>query len=415
VTEARPRATVAGLSRRSLTDLSRDGETPGDTRLIEKIGRAGMSESYFDRRPAAASVGSAIFGSGIVLLLLSTAVTATAQTDDARKQAQALQAEGVRLLEKGDDRGALGKFDQAFQLVPSPKILFNRGKAHHALGEEVEALGDFERFLDEAPYAPKASRDEATRTVEALRPKLSYLDIETDDVGSEIAVDGHTVGTAPLPRPVAVAPGIHQVRWAKAGFKEETRSVAPIAGQKLRIVVKLVAAQGSTPIVAAPPAVSLPAPAASEPPGVPAEAAPTAGAPSAAPAPAPPTAERPWQITGAWIAAGAGVLFLGAGVTANLLSASKESDFNAVNNAPNRTNQCNRTLPNDGGPACQALADATHERLTLAIVGYAASGVAFAGSLILYLTAPSQPVPPRELSCAPAGGSGLWCALRLRF
>ena len=46
---------------------------------------------------------------------------AFAEADAAKKQAQALQVEGLRLLEKGDNRAALEKFDDAFRLVPSPK------------------------------------------------------------------------------------------------------------------------------------------------------------------------------------------------------------------------------------------------------------------------------------------------------
>src|ERR1041384_5797929 len=98
-------------------------------------------------------------------------------------------------MQKGDNKHALEKFEAAYRLAPSPRILFNRGKAHNALGHDIEALDDFERFLDEAPYAPKQSRDEAQRIVDSLRPKMSYLDIVTDDSGARV-VDGKEVGVA---------------------------------------------------------------------------------------------------------------------------------------------------------------------------------------------------------------------------
>ena len=149
---------------------------------------------------------------GFVVALLVSA-SALGQSDAAKKRAQALQVEGLGLMQKGDSRAALQKFDEAFRLVPSPKILFNRGKAHRALGEDVAALADFERFLDEAPYAPKESRVEAERAVQALRPRAAYLEVQVEDVGSTITVDGHEVGTAPLARPVVVAPGAHESAW----------------------------------------------------------------------------------------------------------------------------------------------------------------------------------------------------------
>ena len=50
--------------------------------------------------------------------------------------------------------------------------------------------------------------------------------------------------------------------------------------------------------------------------------------------PAPRGSERPWQITAAWVSAGAGVLFLGAGITAQVLTSAKYDEFNDVHTAP---------------------------------------------------------------------------------
>ena len=169
---------------------------------------ASVASATFSRTERRAPVGAI----GFVLALLVSA-TAFGQSDAAKKRAQALQVEGLGLLQKGDSRAALQKFDEAFRLVPSPKILFNRGKAHRALGEDVAALADFERFLDEAPYAPKESRVEAERAVQALRPKLAYLEIQVEDVGSTVSVDGGEIGAAPLPRPVVSLPARTRCAW----------------------------------------------------------------------------------------------------------------------------------------------------------------------------------------------------------
>src|SRR4051812_42525043 len=206
---------------------------------------ASVASVTFSRTQRRAPVGAI----GFVLALLVSGA-AFGQSDPAKKRAQALQVEGLGLLQKGDSRGALEKFDEAFRLVQSPKILFNRGKAHRALGEDVAALTDFERFLDEAPYAPKESRVEAERAVQALRPRLAYVEIQVDDAGSTVSVDGREIGEAPLPRPVVVAPGAHEVRVVKSGMNDDVRKVSPIAGQKLRVVVRL------TLVVSAPPPVA---------------------------------------------------------------------------------------------------------------------------------------------------------------
>ena len=280
------------------------------------------------------------------------------------------------------------------------------------LGEDAEALSDFERFLDEAPYAPKRSRDEATRAAEVLRPKLAYLEIEVQDAGSAVALDGHDVGESPLPRPLIVTPGAHEVRVVKSGMNEEVRKVSPIAGQKLRVVVKLTAV--AAPVAAAR---SPAAPAASN--AEPAGTAPEADVKPQGPGSADEAgvAGRPWQLTAAWVAVGAGVVFLGTGVAAEVISSHKFADFNAVNDAPNPTQHCNEKLSDYGGGQCKSLDDQGHQWRTWALVGFAASGVALAGALVFYLVSPSSPSGERQTAaaCIPSANLGVSCALTLTF
>ena len=360
------------------------------------------------------SRGSPIFRATAFLVFFFTATRASGQTDADKKQAQALQVAGVHLMERGDNHGALEKFEEAFRLFPSPKILFNMGKAHHALGQEVEAVTALERFLDEAPYAPKESRAEAERVVESLRPKLSYLEIETDDSDCHVSIDGRDVGVSPLARAVPVTPGAHEVRLEKTGMNAETRTVSPVPGQKLRVFAKL-----SPPPAPAPIAPPRAATAAAD---VPAVAAPTpkpALASSDLTTSSPAPVGRPWQLTAAWISAGAGVLFLAGGVTAQILSSSKNADFNGVTNAPqSKDGRCTTAAPNDGGGVCPGLLDAAKTRQTLAIIGYVASGVALTGSLVFYLESPSSPTVGHDaaLACLPSADvRSLSCALTARF
>ncbi len=365
-----------------------------------------------------------------VVAIASTAYApaARAQSDDAKKQAQALQVEGVRLLQKGDSRAALAKFNEAFALVQSPKIQFNMGKAYRALGNDVEALRAFDAFLDEAPYAPKASRAEAEREVQGLRPKLSYIEIEAEDSGSTVRIDGRDMGKTPLVRAVVVAPGAHEVKIEKTGMVSETRSVAPIAGQKLRVVVKLSAVP--------PPEPARPAVVATRPPpnDTPlARRVATAGPDAARPAEIPsspgesppsdtPPSGRPWQYSAAWVSGGLGVLALAGGVTAQILWSQKNDAFNAVKN-PNGTDQCTTGQADFGGGPCEGLHQAASLRFKLAIAGYATAGAAAIAAVVFYLTAPSAteghaPGNSVSLSCLPtatASSSGLSCALTTRF
>lgn len=375
----------------------------------------------------------------VVAIASLIAPSVRAQSDDAKKQAQALQVEGVRLLQKGDNRAALAKFNEAFALVQSPKIMFNMGKAYRALGNDVEALRAFDTFLDEAPYAPKASRADAEREVQALRPKLSYIEVETEDTGSTVRIDGREMGKAPLVRPVVVAPGAHEVKVDKTGMVAETRSVAPIAGQKLRVVVKLspVPPPASQKNAEIPPAVvTRPPPANDGAPGHRRASRDTDKPDVTEPIERPPghidsppvetsPSGRPWQYTAAWVSVGIGALALAGGITAQVLWSQKNTEFNTVKDPtdPNRFLCTTSDPPNFGGGPCLGLHQAANTRLTLAIAGYATAGAAAIGALVFYLTAPSSTEGHASsrnsvsLACVPAApsASGLSCALSTRF
>jgi hypothetical protein len=112
---------------------------------------------------------------------------------------------------------------------------------------------------------------------------------------------------------------------------------------------------------------------------------------------------------------------MGGGVAAQLESASKYRQFNAAPNPlePSK-GRCAQTAPDRGGGPCTGLYRDGQRFQTLAIVGFAAGGVALAGALVITLMAPhSSDRREREVAaaCAPAGGEtgGLSCALSLHY
>ena len=72
-------------------------------------------------------------------------------------------------LKRDDYRAALARFEEAYALVPSPKIHYDFGLAYVGLARPGEALAAFERFLAEAPDAPADKREKAAGWVATLR------------------------------------------------------------------------------------------------------------------------------------------------------------------------------------------------------------------------------------------------------
>lgn len=178
-------------------------------------------------------VGVLVAASGIVV------PPALAQSAADKAAAQTRLDEGVQLGEQGDYAGALRKFKDAFGRFPSPKIHFNMGQAYRGLARDVDAIESFERFLAEAKDAAPAMRAEARRQIDELLPMVASVKIACDTDGAEVSIDGRRHGATPLPGPILVAPGPHQVLVEKPGVAPYTARIAPQRGTVLPVDVRL--------------------------------------------------------------------------------------------------------------------------------------------------------------------------------
>jgi hypothetical protein len=204
-------------------------------------------------------------GSRVLVILCLTLVVrvAVAQSPADRASATALQAEGLKLLDAGDAASALQKFTSAYALVPSPKVLFNMGRAHVELGHQAEAYQCFDQFLAEATNVPPESRGEAERMRSQLRPRLAFIDV-VGPPAAVLTVDGRRRGILPLARPLALEPGARGIRVEADGKVVTDKRLDLTEGSTLRLVVEVTAPPAPPPMVvaarAAPPPPSTPSP-----------------------------------------------------------------------------------------------------------------------------------------------------------
>ena len=110
------------------------------------------------------------------------------ETEANREAARAKLVEGVAALKRGDHQAALTRFEEAYALVPSPKIHYDFGLAYVGLGRTADALAAFERFLAEAPDAPADTREKAASLIPTLRARLAEAAARND---------GQALGAAP--------------------------------------------------------------------------------------------------------------------------------------------------------------------------------------------------------------------------
>ncbi|HEX3694529.1 MAG TPA: PEGA domain-containing protein [Polyangia bacterium] len=340
-----------------------------------------------------------------LLGLAMPALPAHAQ-DDSKAVARTKLVEGSDLLKRGEYREALIRFQEAYALVPSPKILYNFGLAYMGLSRNADAIDAFEKFLNEAADAAPDLRANAERHRDTLLLQIGSLIIDANTDGAEISVDGRSRGLTPGPGAIRLDPGPHQLVVEKPGMPPYTRKMTIEAGQKLIVEVRLskVEAPKSPQIIMM---------------------APT-------PPPAPRAPETVLVHTWEWKVgigvAAAAVAVLGFGVAERLSANSTFDKFNNHADTGQGAGVCDkdpRVLPMNGGADCTSLLNDGNSAASKATVGLIAGGVLAAGAVALLAvtwkdrvevtkTISARQAPPSlALRCNPSLlQPGLSCALR---
>jgi tetratricopeptide (TPR) repeat protein len=309
-----------------------------------------------------------------------------------RAEARAKLVQGSEFLKRREFEEALARFQEAYRLVPSPKIQYNFGLAYRGLGRKADAMEAFDRFLSEAPDAPKESRQTAERERAELLGQVTVLEVKVDLAGAEVFIDGRSYGTTHTNH-IYLDPGPHQLSVEKAGEGPAfTERINATAGQRMTVMARL--ARAPTP---PPPAHD------SSPP----QALPEPVPPRGHDEPPPPQEPMRWQPIAGWASAGAAVVAAGFGGYEVMSSNSKFSDFN-------HRSDCGEIRENRGGPACAALYDDATSARQKAYVGFAVAGAFAAASVVFFVLTPEKSAGGSvAVACAPSFvNPGLSCAAR---
>jgi len=116
-----------------------------------------------------------------IIFLVAAPLTAGAQTETDR--VEKLFAEGAALYRAGKYRAAIAKFDAAYELFPAPTLLYNKGRAHEALGELQDALQAYVACSKSPEVEPQVKR-KAMRRARRVRDALRLPTAVPPDVGS---------------------------------------------------------------------------------------------------------------------------------------------------------------------------------------------------------------------------------------
>ena len=197
----------------------------------------------------------------LALASLFAGGAARAQSEAGEREARVLFKEANALAAKGEHARALERFRAAYALFPSAKILLNMAATLDVLGEDVEALSAYERYLaDAGKDVPADERAEVEKVVADVRAELGRVTIQVNEPGATLLLDGMTVGQSPLGRAIWVKAGAHRVEARKEGFHPTSETAHVPAGGAHGVALLLARAVAEPTPVAAPAPTLAPAP-----------------------------------------------------------------------------------------------------------------------------------------------------------
>jgi tetratricopeptide (TPR) repeat protein len=198
-----------------------------------------------------------------LLALVATLFTPhAAQAQDARARARAAFAEGVSAYEAGRYREALTSFEQAYRAAPHPAVRVNMANCFEQLGQYVEALFNFRRYLEESGEAvDEQQRAEVEIAIARLTPRVATLVLSLEPRSATVTIDGKEPRRTPDGH-VQVVAGVHALRVAAPGFSPIERSIEARGGTETPLLLTL-EPEGALPLdgpLAEQPLVEEPAP-----------------------------------------------------------------------------------------------------------------------------------------------------------
>jgi hypothetical protein len=156
--------------------------------------------------------------------------------ENAQLQARTLFKEAQTEQKAGNLKAALAKLQEAYQVLPTPTLLWPIAELRLQLVQPIEGLEALRRYRQEmvpAEMEPGQELSDADKLEEQLRAKLAYLRPQAT-AGARIAIDGSDVGKAPLSDRVAVNPGSHRVT-AESSRGQADVTVDAQAGQESEV------------------------------------------------------------------------------------------------------------------------------------------------------------------------------------
>jgi hypothetical protein len=135
---------------------------------------------------------------------------------------------------------AAQEFNLAYQLSPAYAVLYNIAQVDAAVGNSVEAVDAYEKYLVQAGTSiSDARRKQVIAELETQRSRIGTLALTLTPAGAEVRIDGKLTGKAPLRDPVRLAAGKHSVTVLADGYTAQAREVEVLPREQTELDLRL--------------------------------------------------------------------------------------------------------------------------------------------------------------------------------
>lgn len=261
-------------------------------------------------------------------------------------------------------------YSQAWALHRSPDIAANLAACELALNRYRDAAEHFDFALRNLlAGTTQDQKARLTQGFEKAKAEVAAIRFEVQPDGAAVELDGTPIGTTPIGNDAFVEPGERRIRVTKAGHETYVGSFTVAKAENKTVRVTLEAnAGGATPA----PAGSAQSPGNESKPGPTGTGRDTGGTQQSA--------------VPAYVALGAGIVGLGAGIGFLVAASGKESDKDALLDEIPGTNKCGTgTIAADKCAEVTSLSDDAKQYRTFGYVGF---GVAAASGVLAFLLWP---------------------------
>jgi len=161
---------------------------------------------------------------------------------DSKEEAKKYFERGVVLFKAGDHEGALNNFLASYDARPHEKVKLNIGICLYKLGRYAEAGNALEAFmLKEGENSPEGMVEQAIDFLDKIKARAGVIQVEVDEEGAKVKIDGVSFGEGPISMGIYVEPGEHEVRGEAKDGRQWSGDVEVGAGETKVVNVTLAA------------------------------------------------------------------------------------------------------------------------------------------------------------------------------